>query len=366
MKNASVLKELRLGFMALLKWVPQTLIVGGILGFVGTAFHCSVDLATMFRLEHPWVIWLMPVGGLLIAVLYQLLKLENDPGTNLILRSVYSDEKIPLRMAPLIFAATVITHLTGGSSGREGAALQLGGSIAYEVGEIMHLSRKDVTILTMCGMSAAFSALFGTPLTAAIFSVEVISVGVMYHCALVPCLFSSLIGFGIAQFFHVPPTMFEISGIPELGILTVLQTVGLGILCALASILFCLSMHTSASFYQKYLPNPRIRAAVGGALVLGLTLLLGSQTYNGAGMSTIEQAMAGTALPWDFLFKILFTALTLGAGFKGGEIVPVFFVGSTFGCVAAPLPDWLPYSAALSTVRLPPSSFLWNYLAQRD
>ncbi len=338
MKEIPVLKEMKPGFGNLLKWIPLSLLVGCVLGVVGSGFHHAIDHATHLRAEFPWIIWLLPVAGALIALLYKGLGLEKDPGTNIVLRSVYSEDSIPFRLAPAIFIGATLTHLTGGSSGREGAALQLGGSIASWIGRMIKLNRKDMVIITMCGMSATFSALFGTPLTAALFPVEVISVGMMHPSALLPCLLASLVGFGVASsFFHVAPTAFTVAEIPVSDPLTITKTIVLGILCAAVAVLFCTLMHKAGDLYKKYLPNLVLRGAVGGLLVLGMTLLIGTQDYNGAGMHMVEAAIAGSVFGGAFLLKMLFTAVSLGAGFKGGEIVPVFFVGATFGCVAAPL-----------------------------
>lgn len=316
-----------------LKWLIIASIMGTILGFISVLFHHSVELATELRHENSWLLYLLPVGGIVIAWLYKVSGMETDPGTNLVLTSVRSLERIRFKTAPLVFIGTVITHLVGGSSGREGAALQMGGSIASTIGERLHMDEKDHHIMVMCGMAAAFSGLFGTPLTAAVFSMEVISVGVMYYAALIPCTVGALVGFGIAELMGVPATSFPLSGIPELSVTGTVQVMILAALCALLSAIFCLAMHTSGKLYKKYIPNTILRAAIGGLIVLLLTLLIGTQDYNGAGVGVIVRATQGEAHPAAFLLKILFTAITLGAGFKGGEIVPTFFIGSTFGCV---------------------------------
>lgn len=160
--------------------------------------------------KNPWLIFLLPVGGILIVGAYRLLHDERDTGTNLVLSAIHSGDELPLRMAPLIFISTLITHLFGGSAGREGAALQLGGSIGNGLGRLFHFDEKDKHIMIMCGMSAAFSALFGTPMAAAIFSMEVVSVGIMYYAALVPCVISSLIAHAIATSFGVSPDGFPL------------------------------------------------------------------------------------------------------------------------------------------------------------
>ena len=260
--------------------------------------------------------------------------MDKDPGTNFVLVSVRTSDKISILMAPLIFISSTITHLLGGSAGREGAAIQLGGSIGGQIGRLIKLDEKDERLITMCGMSAAFAALFGTPITAAVFSMEVISVGVMYYSAIVPCVLSAVIGTKLASYFGVAPTAFEIFGVPELTVLNISKTALLAVLCALLSILFCIVMHKSSKLYS-YIHNRFIRAAIGGVIVIVLTLVVGNNDYNGAGMDVIVRAINGEAKYSAFILKILFTAVTLGAGFKGGEIVPVFYTGSTFGNIAA-------------------------------
>lgn len=313
-----------------LKWIIGASIIGAICGLMGVLFHFTVDKATELREEYVWLLYLLPFAGLFIIFLYRKCKLE-EAGTNLILHSVKTTEKIPFLMLPLIFIGTALTHLCGGSSGREGAALQIGGSIGAFLGRKFRLTEYDMRIVTMCGMSAVFSALFGTPLTATIFSLEVISVGVLYHAAFVPCLISSLVACEMANFSGIAPTSFLLSQVPDFSLITASQVIGVAASCAVCSVLFCVAMHKSGKWYKKYIPNSYIRVFVGGFLIVILTLLIQSRDYNGAGMNIITDAVAGSARPEAFLLKILFTAITLGAGFKGGEIVPTFFVGATFG-----------------------------------
>lgn len=328
--------------MRFLKWLLYSAGIGLLVGGVAAAFHLGIDWAAELRAREPWILWLLPVGGMAIVLLYRVCRMEKDQGTNLVLAAVREAEPLKLRTAPLIFLSTILTHLVGGSAGREGAALQLGGSMAAWVGREIRLDAKDSRVMVMCGMSAAFSALFGTPLTAVCFSMEVVSVGVMYYAAIVPCVVASLIGTGVAGWFGITPTAYKLLDVPGLGVVSALQVIALGILFALLSIFFCRLMHATPKLYQKYLPRPVVRAAVGGAIVIALTYLVwlwapGTYDYSGAGSHIIARAIAGEARPEAFLLKMLFTTVTLGAGFKGGEIVPVFFVGSTFGCVAAPL-----------------------------
>ncbi len=315
------------------KWVIFSILVGIIVGSCGTAFYFCLKLATDYRTKYPWLIFFLPLGGILIVGAYHLLKNDDDTGTNLVISAIHSGDKLPLRMAPLIFFSTIVSHLFGGSVGREGAALQMGGSIGNSIGRLFRFDEKDKHVMIMCGMSAAFSALFGTPMAAAIFSMEMISVGVMYYTALVPCVISSLIAHGIADSFNVTNEFFPIVNIPKFEILSAVKITGLAVICALISIIFCIMLHSFESLYKKYLHNRYLRAFAGGCIIILLTTIVGSQTYNGTGMNIIEKSIHGTVIPQAFILKMLFTAITIGAGFKGGEIVPSFCIGSAIGCL---------------------------------
>ena len=315
------------------KWVIFSIIVGGIVGLCGTAFYFALSFVTVLRGQYPWLLYLLPVGGLIIVAAYHLLKDEKDTGTNLVISAIQTDEQIPVRMAPLIFTSTLITHLFGGSAGREGAALQMGGSLGSGLGKLFRFDEKDKHVMIMCGMSAAFSALFGTPMAAAILPMEMVSVGVMYYIALVPCVISSLVAHGIAVSFGISSSIFPIDPLPKFGIFPAVKISALAILCALVSILFCILLHKSEELYKRFLKNPYLRSIAGGVLVVLLTLIVGSRDYNGTGIDIITGCMHGEVRPEAFLLKMIFTALTLGAGFKGGEIVPSFFTGAAFGCL---------------------------------
>ena len=321
--------------VTLLKWMVLGGVIGLVGGIIGSLFHIGVDTATQVRLAHPWVLYLMPVGGLAIVGLYRLTKTEGK-GTNDIIASVHFGEQVPGLLVPVIFVSTVITHLCGGSAGREGAALQIGGGIGYQAGRLLRLGEKDLPLATLCGMSGVFAALFGTPLTATVFALEVISVGVLYYAGLVPCLTAALTGYLVSVLMGVPPTRFTVT-VPGLEVRTMLLVMVLALLCAVVSILFCRGLHGVEHLLKRTLKNPYLRVAVGAAVLIGLTLLTNGD-YNGAGMEVIGLAIAGQADPWAWVWKLLFTAITIGCGFKGGEVVPSFFVGAAFGCVAA---GWL-------------------------
>lgn len=317
----------------LIRWVLFSILSGILIGAVGSLFAYSLKLATDTRAAHPWILLFLPLAGVFIVWSYHVLRNETDTGTNLVLAAIHSGESIPLKMAPLIFISTVLTHFTGGSAGREGAALQIGGSLGHSLGRLFQFDEKDQHIMIMCGMSAAFSAVFGTPLAAAFFSMEVVSVGIMHYSALVPCVVSSLVAGAVSHHLGILPEHFSLAGhIPAFTLASAARISLLAALAAGVSVLFCIALHSAERLYQKFLKNPYLRAAAGGVLVILLTLLVGSQDYNGAGIFIIDRCFEHDAVPYAFLLKILFTALTLGAGFKGGEIVPTFFIGATFGC----------------------------------
>lgn len=321
-------------FLTFIKWLIFSVVSGILVGSASTLFYYCMVYATDTRTAYPGMIFLLPCAGLIIVGLYHLLHDEKDTGTNLIISAIQSEERIPLRMAPLIFISTVITHLFGGSAGREGAALQLGGSLGHSLGSLMKLDEKDKHIMIMCGMSAAFSTLFGTPMAAAIFSLEVVSVGIMHYAALVPCVISSLVASGIAKYFQIIPEQFPLTDIPEFSLISGITIAILAIFCAGISMFFCVMLHSGEQLFKKYFPNPFTRIFAGGTFLMLLTLMVGNQDYNGAGIPVIARCFeTGSVSPAAFLLKILFTVLTLSAGFKGGEIVPSFFVGAAFGCL---------------------------------
>ena len=320
-----------------IKWIIIALAVGAVGGIIGSIFHKSIDYVTELRGENSWLVFLLPAGGLVIAGVYAIFRSKGKIDTNRVLEAVGKDEKVPLVMAPLIFISTVITHLLGGSAGREGAALQLGGSIGYNIGKLFRLSKNDMHLIVMAGMSGVFAALFGTPLTAAIFALEVVNVGVFHYAGLVPCIISAITAYKIALVFGISPVHFSGISFNTISPEMIGKVIILAVLCAVVSILFCLAIKKCEHYMEKFLPNKYLRGVIGGLIIVVLTMLLNTYDYNGAGMDVITRALAGQAKPEAFVLKIIFTAITIAAGFKGGEIVPAFFIGSTFGCVVSSL-----------------------------
>ena len=273
-----------------LRWMLISTLTGLVVGSVSTIFNFGLKFAVDFRHAHLWVVRFLPVAGLAIVFLYRFFHYENNAGTDTVINSIHKEAHIPLRMSFLSFVSTILTVLCGGSVGREGAAMQIGGSIGEQIGEKLRFNEKDKKIMLMSGISAAFSALFGTPMAAAFLAMEIASIGIMYYAALVPCIWASLTAYMLAKAFHAPFENLAISSD---------VTLNLG----------------------------------GSARVI--LLLLRTDDYLGPGMNIIERALHGETAAFAFLLKILFTALTIGAGFKGGEIVPSFFTGATFGCLFA-------------------------------
>lgn len=338
MSGKKFLKETAEQIVTLLKWLVYSLVIGSVVGVVGTIFGYAMQIATKFRGDHNWVLYLLPLIGLLIVAIYHKSGMGHNKGTNLILEAVSSDKTIPARVAPVISVSTVLTHFGGGSAGREGAALQLGGSLGHYLGRFFKIDDKDRKISVLCGMSAAFAALFGTPVTAAVFPMEVVSVGIMHYAALVPCVICAMMASGIANALGLVAEAFPVTIVPQMGISLALRIFILAVLCGVLSTMFCNVLHIGEHLLSSKISNPYIRVVIGGVLIILLTLLVGSQDYNGAGMHVIEVCVMEGKVFWAaFLLKMLFTAITLGSGFKGGEIVPTFFVGATFGCLIGPM-----------------------------
>lgn len=317
----------------LVKWLFLSLVTGCIVGGISSLFSYMLGAVTSVRKGNGWLLYLLPFAGLAIVFIYETFGKE-DRGTNQVFWTVQSKDEVQFRAAPMIFAATALTHLAGGSAGREGAALQLGGSIGNQMGKWLHLDEEDRHVIVMCGMSAAFAAVFGTPMAAAIFAMEVISVGVMYYSALAPSIFSALVAAGLAGMLGVHAEAFQILCIPAFTWKSAVKIGLAGIGCGAAGTLFCIMLRETGKLYGRWLKNKYLRVAAAAVLIIGINRLLGTEDFMGAGTELILRAVEkGQARPLDFFWKILLTALTMKAGFKGGEIVPSFCIGATLGCV---------------------------------
>ncbi len=335
------------------KWLALSAVMGCACGVLGTGFHRIIDLAAAFRGEHRWIMLLLPLGGVATLLLSRLCRVSFDAGTNLIITSVSENAPVPASLAPLIVVGTTLSHLCGASVGREGAALQLGGSIGHNLGKLLGLEPEDVRLCAMCGMAGCFSAMFGTPLAAAIFVLEVVRVGVIRYGALLPCLTASYAAHLTALALGAEPMAFPLTGAPALSGGSLARVAVLAAGCALVGMLLCVTLEGAVELAKKRLQNPYLRIALGGAGMAALVLGLDLYDYAGAGGAVIARAVAGQAEPWAFALKLALTALCVAAGYRGGEIVPTLFIGATFGCVAAPLVGLAPgFGACVGMIAL--------------
>jgi H+/Cl- antiporter ClcA len=290
-----------------------------------------------FFSQNTWLIYVLPAGGLIIALMYNVAGIRNVKGLSRVLDGVRGDDEIPFYIAPVIYLSTIITHICGGSAGREGAALQIGGSMGEFLGKLFGMDENDMAIMILSGAAAMFSALFCTPLAATVFAMEVVSVGVMYYSALLPCLASSLVAYTIARMAGLSGTGMAIVSFPDIDIMIVIKVAVLGLFCAALSAGLVVIFDHTRSFFVSHFKNRYLRLAIGGCCLILLTLVFPSGNYNGSGMPVIMKALGGNTDWYSFLVKLLFTAVCLGSGYKGGEIVPTFFIGATMGCWAGGL-----------------------------
>lgn len=340
-------------FRIFAKWGILGLVIGLIGGFLGAVFSHALSFVTGLRQAHPWLLVLLPVGGLATIGLYRSFKMSGNRGANEIIEAILHHKPVKAATAPVIFLSTAITHLVGGSAGREGAALQLGGSTASFLAQLLRLKEEERTVLIMSGMSAVFAGLFGTPLTATFFTMEFESVGTIFSPALLPCYLAAFTASRVAAGLGVHAEVFPIDAAVPFTAMTNFHILLLSVGISLIGIAMCYLFHETDNLARKTIPNTWLRIAAGGLLLLGMTILAGDQRYNGAGMDMAIAALEGHANGCDFILKLLFTAITLAAGFKGGEIVPTFCIGATFGCFIGGLLGMDPgFAAALGLIGL--------------
>lgn len=323
------------GIAMIWKVLLGAVIVGIITGFLGASFYRIVDWSTENFTHHVWLVWLLPAAGALIAFLY---RLGGDVGeTNRVLKAVRGEAVLSALMVPLIYAGTVLTRLFGGSVGTEGAAIQIGAGSAGIVGRYGRLKPEQKRVLLMSGIAGGFASIVGTPVTAIVLAIELAGVGVMYYSAILPCAVSSAVSFAIAGAFGSSFPNFHMGGIPALDARSILQVVALAAMAGLVSILLCTAIRCTGKGFARIFPNTVLRAVIGGLIIALLTALLGTTAYNEGGLTLLAQAEKGQAAPESFLWKIAFTALTIGAGFKGGAIVPTLVTGAAFGSAVSPV-----------------------------
>jgi H+/Cl- antiporter ClcA len=336
----------------LIKWLCIVTPVSIAIGAACALFLRLLELATSQRFQTPWLLFLLPLAGAAISLLYSRIGGRAEGGNNLLMDAIHGSENgdsgivVPRRMAPLILVATIISHLFGASVGREGTAVQMGGSIASAIGRWFRLNLADFRILLMAGIAAGFGAVFGTPLTGAVFAMEVLAVGSMTYDALIPCLMAAIIGDQACLAWGIHHTHYAItSGAPDFVDPLTLKVVLAAVAFGLASILFAELTHSIGTIFKRFISRPWLRPMLGGLLVIGLTYLTGTRDYLGLGVSSpdphsvtiLSCFSANGATPWSWWWKLLFTVVALGSGFKGGEVTPLFFIGAALGNALAML-----------------------------
>jgi len=348
-KIKSSFEQLSIAYL-LIRWTILAIPVSIITGSLVALFLWLLDKATHTRWQHEWLLYLLPFAGIGIYFLYKKLGKNAEAGNNLIMEEIHQPGGgIPARMAPLVLLTTVVTHLFGGSAGREGTAVQIGGSMANMLGRWMKLTEKDLRVLLMTGIAAGFGAVFGTPLAGAIFALEVLAIGVIRYDALLPCLISAVFADIVCSSWGIQHTNYAIhyihgDALPFLPFLHIdlwllARVILAGVAFGLASYAFANTMHLIKKTAQRAISPAWMVPAIGGMIIIVFTWALNTTDYLGlgvtskdpSGVSIVNAFHAGGSDTWSWLWKLLFTAITLGMGFKGGEVTPLFFIGATLG-----------------------------------
>ena len=316
----------------IIQWGVICSIISVIVGCIVAFFLYSLEKVTALRGEYPFIILFLPLVGAIFAYLYSRYGKNASGGNNLVIRVANgSDETIPLRLVPLTIFGTIFTHLTGGSVGREGTATQSGGTIAYHVGRLFRLNEIEKQWVVMCGVSAGFAAVFGTPLAGTLFAMEVLVIGQMRVEALVPVFYSAFLANIVTESFPIHHSHYTMGSAPELSFIVVIKLLLCCLFFGMLGFLFKRGIQFVKSFYQRFTKNPVAINAVGGAVVVLVAMLLGTSRYLGLSLPVINEAFTGSGETFDFLFKLIFTALSLGCGFQGGEVTPLFAIGASAG-----------------------------------
>ena len=329
-------------FRLSIQWIVICALIGFISGSASAFFLVSLEWVTQIREHNTWVIWLLPIGGLIIGLLYHYYGASVVKGNNLLLEEYENPQKlIPFKMAPLVLIGTLTTHLVGGSAGREGTAVQMGGAIADRFSNWFQLDKIDRKTILILGISAGFASVFGTPLAGALFALEVVYFSKINFKSVVLSFAVAYAAYYTVELWQVQHTHYSISYLPEINGMNIVWTMGTGILFGLAAMLFSRTTHFWSQLFSKYIHYAPIRPLIGGAVLAIILFYIGTTKYIGLGVPEIVNAFSTPNKSYDFLIKILFTSFTLGAGFKGGEVTPLFFVGATLGSalsVIVPLP----------------------------
>jgi H+/Cl- antiporter ClcA len=333
-------------------WCVLAVAIGILAGFASTLFLHSVNWAIDFRKAHDWLILFLPVVGFLVAWFYKVFGKEVENGNNLILDEIHHPKKtIPVRMVPMIFAGAVVSHLFGASVGREGAAVQMAAGISDQFSKYLGKFYNNRKLILMMGMSAGFSSIFGTPIAGAIFGFEVLFIGMLVYDALLPCLVAAIVGYYTAILLGVVHPHYFFMEVPELSVSGLISAIVAGVIFGYTAKFFVWSLHTVKSNFIKYVPNKLLHPTIGGCILVGCYYLVGSDRYHSLGEEIIRGSFTQHIYPWDFLGKIFTTAASVGSGYKGGEVMSLFYIGATLGnTLSYILPLAFPVLAALGFV----------------
>lgn len=327
---------------ALWKWLTLSFLIGVPIGIASAIFLISLDWVTQTREGSTWIIWLLPFGGLVIGLLYHYYGQDVVKGNNQLLEEFHTPkQQVPFKMVPLVLLGTLVTHLFGGSAGREGTAVQMGGSIADQFSRRFGIQSKERKMILIAGISGGFASVFGTPLAGAIFAMEVLARGKERYHALLPALLTAVVADQTCHFVGAAHTTYSIPYVPDMQINLFFWTVLAGVLFGVVALAFSRSVHFFTQLFSAIFSYPPLRPVVGGILIAFSVYLIGSTKYIGLGIPTIVNSFEQHLPTYDFILKFVLTAVTLGAGFKGGEVTPLFFIGATLGNVMAlfmPLP----------------------------